>query len=128
MRIKTTGDLVQDDIQLISLMPQAAAELREKKTRTADGEEGELKLAPNGQVQYRTPFKCMALQDGVPSREERNVSVTVLNRLDIKPAQYYRLDGQVWMTPYSAGNQVGVSIIAENIVPVNAQLNFKGKE
>ena len=92
MRIKTTGDLVQDEIQLISLMPQAAAELREKKTRTADGEEGELKLAPNGQVQYRTPFKCMALQDGVPSREERNVSVTVLNRLDIKPAQYYRLD------------------------------------
>ena len=123
MRIKTSAEYVNEEIQLISLMPVSGAELKEKRGRAEDGSEGDLKLAPNGKVQYKTPFKVMALdENGNPKYEERNVSVTILDRVDIRPAEYYEIEGDVWITPYSAGNQVGLSIIAESVEPAGSGL------
>ena len=48
MRIKTNAEYVNEEIQLISLMPVSGAELKEKRGRAEDGSEGDLKLAPNG--------------------------------------------------------------------------------
>lgn len=122
MRIQTIGALTSSTVLFTSLFNLPP--LQVKMTTDAAGKETP-KLSPDGRPVYRTQLKALALDEsGSPVREERNVSVGLLEPCEIRGGQTYALDGLVWMTPYNANGQPGISVIAERIVPVAEALKL----
>lgn len=121
MRIQTTGNDFASTAVFASVVPAKAADFV-IKSFTDDSGKTETKVAPDGsgRAQYRTNLKAVTLDDeGIPTREERDVTVAVLEPADIVRGVDYNLKGQVWVTHYvTNAGRMGVSIVAEGITPV----------
>lgn len=122
MRIKTTGEALASSAVFASLVPAKAGDMEVKSFKDKDGKV-ETKVAPDGsgRTQYRTALQAMSLDDnGTPARQERDVTVSLLEPADVQFGQVYNLKGNVWVTHYvTNANRMGVSIVAESITPAN---------
>lgn len=79
------------------------------------------KMTEDGQVQLRTSLKCLRLEDGVPVREEQNVSLAVVRQPKggLAAGEMYFLAPPIDITHYTTNNnRLGVSIVANGLVPV----------
>lgn len=113
MKIETIGAFTKSNVLFSSFID--VAQLQPKTTN-----DGSPKIHTDGRIIYRTQLKALAVdENGNPTREERNVSVGLLEQTSIQAGIRYALDGLVWITPYSSNGNVGISIVAERIVPVN---------
>lgn len=113
MKIQTIGAFTAKQVLFTSLFNTGPLELKTTN-------EGQPKISPDGKPVYRVSLKALALNEkGEPVREERNVSVGLLDPSPIQGGVHYALDGVVWMTPYSNNGQAAISIIAERVVPVS---------
>lgn len=123
MRIKTNGESLASSAVFASLVPAKAGDMEIKSFKDDSGKV-ETKVAPDGsgRAQYRTNLQAMALDDdGNPYRQERDVTVSILEPADVQFGQVYNLKGQVWVTHYvTNGGRMGVSIVAESVTPANA--------
>lgn len=119
MRVKTTRNDLKQSVKFTSLIPGKAEDMQ-VKSFTDDSGKTETKTAPDGsgRVQHRTQLKALALdEDGNAVREERDVTVSLLEPANVEIGKYYDLDGDIWVTHYMNNGRMGVSIVAETIVP-----------
>lgn len=94
---------------------------KELKVKTRKDDNGiEQNSLHEGKVVYRTALKALSLdENGTPTREEKNVSVALVNPNPINSGVFYVLVGKIWITPYIAQNgRIGYSIIAEGLKAV----------
>lgn len=103
----------------MTLLPVKAADMK-KKTRTGDDNTTTTVLTPDDRPVYITGLKALALDgDGLPSFEDKGVSISVVSPVDLKPGIQYKAAGKMWITPYITGNKrQGYSVMAEKLVPV----------
>jgi len=119
MRIKTTGEAMRDEVRFSSLFAQRAAD-QELKQFERDGKV-EVKQSPDGRPVHRTALKALRLVDGQPIGEDRNVSLSLIERCDIAAGKIYELAGTVWATHYIGNNgKLALSLVAEKVVEVGA--------
>lgn len=115
MAIHTIAEQTDLETVFMSLMPKRAADLEVKK----DFDTGAVKLTADGKTQYLTGLKALRVENGQMTRELKNVSVSVLNPVDLKPGVAYVPTGKLTITPYiTQTKQQGFSYIAESLKPV----------
>ena len=86
----------------------------------ADFETKALKLI-EGKAQWKTNLTAIVLdENGVEVRSDQGISLSILNKVDLKSGVAYKLSGKVRVTPYviSGSNRQGLSIVADSVVPV----------
>jgi len=116
MKIKTTGDAMREQIRFSALFPQKASEqIRVER-------DGIPKLAPNGSHVHKTSLKALRLnENGQAVGEDRNVSLSIIDKTDIAGGKLYELVGDVFVTPYlNNHNRLAYSIIAQSVREVSS--------
>jgi hypothetical protein len=74
-----------------------------------------------GRPIYRTKLYAVGLDKEGDQREEQNVTVGIVNPVDLRMGVTYRLKGEVAVVHYvTQDNRMGVSITAESVVPQTA--------
>lgn len=118
MRIETT----KLDLVFISLLTTTAADFQIKTFTDKETGKTTTKTAPDGRPVYRTDLKALAVDEsGKPTREEHNISITVLEPSEIIAGIPMKATGTIWVTPYVTNtNRIGISIIAERLEPVTS--------
>lgn len=122
MRIETNNL----DTIFVSLMPLAKAEFEVSSFTDKETGKSTIKESPDGRACYRAPgLKALALdENGTPVREERDVTLTLIEPMDIEMGVQYKAAGRVWVTHWvkTSGNysNLAVSITAERLVKVEA--------
>jgi len=117
MRIKTTGDALRDEVRFSSLFAQKATD-QDIKQFERDGKMM-VKQSPDGRPIHRTSLKALRLQDGLPVGEDRSVSLSVIDCVDIAAGRLYELAGAVWATHYIGNDgRLALSLIAESVKEV----------
>lgn len=122
MRIVTNGEAFAETALFALLVPMKKDDFEIKQFTDRDSGKTETKTAPDssGRPQYKTQLQVMVVDDsGVPSRQEKNATVSLLEPADIQFGQTYNAKGKVWITHYTNDSgRMGVSIIAESVTPV----------
>ena len=128
MRIKTTGEALRNEVRFSSLFAQKAAE-QDIKQFERDGKTM-VKQSPDGRPIHRTSLKALRLQDGQPVGEDKSVSLSIIDRVDIAAGKQYELTGIVWATHYVGNDgRLALSIIAESVkevLPAAAKFSVSG--
>lgn len=120
MLINTNGEFLNGSLAFSSLFMVKASDLQIKTTRNDAGVDIP-KIFNDGRSIYKTQLKALKLEDGVPVREEKNVSLAVLNPVDIAPGVLYGLAGGVQVVHYqNDAGRLGVSITAERLVKLDS--------
>lgn len=124
MKITTVGEATIESVQLVALLPQAAAD-QVPKSFTDDSGKTETKVDPNGsgRLQHRTALKALRVVDGAPVSEERDTTIAILEPTDLQIGVMYGLSGVTTITHYNTNaGRMGVSIVAERVKPLD-QIN-----
>lgn len=118
MRITTDAKNLVQSIALMSMVPQQAADAQVKTFTHKDTGVMETKTDTNGRPLYRADFNVVTLQDGVPVRQEKDVTVALVKPVDVQAGLFYSLAGEVTVTHYvTNAGRLGVSIVAESVQP-----------
>lgn len=118
MRITTDAKNLAQSIALMSMVPQQAADAQVKSFTHKDTGVMETKTDAHGRPLYRADFNVVSMQDGVPVRQEKDVTVALVKPVDVMPGVFYSLAGEVTVTHYvTNSNRLGVSIVAESVQP-----------
>lgn len=119
MKITTNAASLAGSIKLMATLPQKAADAQAKSFTNRETGVIETKTTADGRPLYRADFNVLALdENGVPARQERDVSLSLVKPVDVMAGVYYVLAGEVTVTHYvTANGRLGVSLIAETVVP-----------
>lgn len=106
------------DIIFSALIARKASEYEAKKNWT-DGKEDGVKQASDGRLIYRTDLMGLDLdENGVPTRVDNSISLSVIEPTDIVPGTQYRAAGKIVVSPYMRNNRIAYSITAERLEAV----------
>lgn len=99
----------------MTLVAKAAGEQNPK----SDFETKEAKLTKDGKTQFVTGLKALNHENGTITREQQNVSLSVLQPVDLLPGVMYMAAGEIQVTPYVANTgRIGYSILATTVKAV----------
>nr|QNG40966.1 hypothetical protein [Pygoscelis antarcticus] len=118
----------------VSLMPMAKSDFEVSSFTDKESGKNTVKESPDGRVCFRAQgLKALALDEqGVPVREERDVTLTLIEPSDVEMGVQYKAAGRVWVTHWvkSAGNysNLAVSITAERLVKVEQAAVIKKQD
>jgi len=115
MAIHTTAEATNIETAFMTILPVKAAAMETKK----DFETGKDKLTADKEKQYLTGLKALRVEGNKLTRELKNVSISVLEPLDLEPGVVYTPVGKMTITPYITNNkQQGFSYIVQSLKPV----------
>lgn len=119
MKITTTASALSGSIKLMATLPQKASDAQAKTFANKDTGVVETKTDASGRPLYRVDFNVLSLdENGVPVRQERDVTIAVVKPADVAAGVYYVLAGEVTVIHYVTNNgRLGVSIVADTIAP-----------
>lgn len=101
----------------MTLVAKAAGEQQVK----SDYETKAPKLTKENKQQYVTGLKALQHEGGQITREQQNVSLSVLTPVDLMPGIMYAAAGEITIVPYVASNgRIGYSITATTVKPLKA--------
>ncbi|WP_440311903.1 hypothetical protein [Leucobacter chromiireducens] len=101
----------------MTLVAKAAGEQQVK----SDFETKAPKLTKDGKQQFITGLKALNHENGQITREQQNVSLSVLSPVDLAPGVMYVAAGEIQVVPYVATNgRIGYSITATTVKPLKA--------
>lgn len=111
MRIKTTGQNIGNDIQVVVMDDLTSEELKLRVQRDSDGNETAEKKLVDGRPTYSIPG-VQIRQDKKPIRE---CYLSVWEQQDLEGMTKYRLDGEIIINSYGTVS----TITAERLVPLD---------
>lgn len=115
MAIHTTAEHTNIETAFMTILPVRAGDMETKK----DFETGKDKLTTDGEKQYLTGLKALRVEGNKLTRELKNVSISVLEPLDLQPGVVYAPVGKMQITPYiTQTKQQGFSYIVQSLKPV----------
>lgn len=120
MRIPTLGQLTIDAIQFVGLFAEKAEDMQPNAFTDKTTGVTTTKQAPNGRVLHRTSVKALRIgEDGTPSGEEQNVSLNLIEPIDVVAGVPYGLWDSAWFTPWQNDSGRGaMSIAGTTLKPV----------
>ena len=115
MRIQTLGAALTN-VKFASFVPTKEEDMKQKEFK------GEVSKAPDGSGNpvYKTTFSVLLFDDeGNLLREEKNASLTLLERCNVDAGVMYCVDGRVWVNHFTleGSNQIRVGITADRVKP-----------
>lgn len=120
MRIPTLGQLTIETIRFTALFDEKAEDMVVNEfTDKATGVTS-TKKAPNGKNLHRTALKALRVDEhGKVTGEEKNVTVNLIEPVDVVGGVHYGLWDAAWFTPWTPdGGRSSMSISGTTIKPV----------